>query len=157
MPNTTPDPSPEREGLRECPWCAGEARIVETDGEGGTFFPSCTLGPCPGFQSAPFTTYLRRHDAIARWNTRASTHPGRPTREEVACDSDDYKQDFFGILNAQGKFWTPLAFIDEQQARKWLEAFVAKNPERFGDMLTTHTIVPVRIQLSTIRSLGGEA
>jgi hypothetical protein len=68
----------------------------------------------------------------------------------ATSDSEHYRHTFFGILNGSGSFWSPLAFDSPQAAREALERFISINPERFGSMLRTHKIVPVRIQLAEI-------
>lgn len=70
--------------------------------------------------------------------------------DPTTIDSSVYKRSFFGILNAQGQFWTPLAFESEAAAAACLAKFVAGNPKRFSAMLRTHKVVPVRIKLETI-------
>ena len=69
--------------------------------------------------------------------------------EAVTSDSADYLHTFYGILNAQGKFWTPLPFNCEESARRHL-AKVATGENK--SILTTHKIVPVRIRLSALPS-----
>ena len=69
------------------------------------------------------------------------------TPAEVKCDSNDYRHTFYGIMNAQGQFWTPLPFNDEDTAREYLSRW-AKGAYR--NMLDTHKIVPVRIQLTAL-------
>lgn len=77
----------------------------------------------------------------------ASTPPARPGREEdsVTSDSADYNHTFYGILNKQGKFWTPLAFHDEDAAKAHLSRWAKGD---YASMLSTHKIVPVRVQLT---------
>lgn len=66
--------------------------------------------------------------------------------QPVTIDSSDYRHTFYGILNKQGQFWTPIPFNDEASARIYLERFAhGKN----ASMLNTHKIVPVRIRLET--------
>jgi hypothetical protein len=67
--------------------------------------------------------------------------------ETVGSDSADYSHTFFGILNAQGDFWTPLPFHDEAAALAHLQKHAVGD---YGAMLKTHRIVPVRIQLTAL-------
>lgn len=69
--------------------------------------------------------------------------------EPVTTNSEDFNQSFFGILNAQGQFWTPLAFESERKAVRHIEEFWTDNKSR-AECLKTHRIVPVRIQLTAI-------
>jgi len=67
--------------------------------------------------------------------------------ELATSDSDVYDHTFYGILNKQGRFWTPLPFHDKKAARAHLSKWA------IGDnisMLRTHKIVPVRIQLTAL-------
>lgn len=68
----------------------------------------------------------------------------------VRSDSAIYKGEFYGILNEQGDFWTPLGFGSETAARDHITDFWRNQPDMLAKCLRTHTIVPVRIQLSTI-------
>jgi hypothetical protein len=70
---------------------------------------------------------------------------------EVACDSADYRHAFYGILNAQGQFWTPLPFHDEDAARAHLRKWAVGD---YKSMLETHKVVPVRVQLTKIEESG---
>lgn len=65
----------------------------------------------------------------------------------VVCDSNDYRHTFYGILNKQGQFWTPLPFHDEASAEAHLRTW-AKG--KYASMLDTHKIVPVRIRLELL-------
>jgi hypothetical protein len=64
--------------------------------------------------------------------------------EPVTSDSAEYEMTFFGILNAQGQFWTPMPFDSEAAAQARMDKFKGAHLER------THKIVPVRIQLTVI-------
>lgn len=66
---------------------------------------------------------------------------------EVQSDSADYEHTFYGIINGQGEFWSPLPFHDEATARARLERY-AQGPN--ASMLDTHKIVPVRIVLTAL-------
>lgn len=68
----------------------------------------------------------------------------------VRADSAAYSQPFYGILNAQGYFWTPLAFDSEAKARQHIVDFWGRDHESRDRCLHTHRIVPVRVQLTTI-------
>lgn len=67
----------------------------------------------------------------------------------VTSDSADYKHTFFGILNAQGQFWTPLAFESEVKAVAHIDGFWADARSR-ALFRQKCQIVPVRIQLTVI-------
>ena len=67
-------------------------------------------------------------------------------------DSGNYRHTFYGILNKQGRFWTPLPFHDEEAAKAHLARFaIGEN----RSMLETHKIVPVRVRL-TLAALHGD-
>lgn len=70
--------------------------------------------------------------------------------EPATSDSSVYRHTFYGILNAQGDFWTPLAFETERQARDHLRFFWRNDPENLKLCERTHKIVPVRVQLTQI-------
>jgi len=67
--------------------------------------------------------------------------------EPVTIDSSVYKHTFYGILNAEGELWTPLAYHSKADARKPLQEWADRGRP---SMLETHKIVPVRIQLTVI-------
>ncbi len=69
--------------------------------------------------------------------------------EPVTIDSGVYRHGFYGILNAQGQFWTPLAFDSPEQARQHIRNFWV-DPAKAEQCLQTHKIVPVRIRLGMI-------
>lgn len=100
------------------------------------------------------------HDAVITAMLEFADHPPadlEAVREGAAkvcvptIDSSVYKHTFYGILNAQGQFWTPLPFHDESAARSHLARWAVGSHE---SMLETHKIVPVRIQLSAIDIKG---
>lgn len=64
--------------------------------------------------------------------------------ERVTSDSNDYHHTFYGILNPQGRFWTPLPFRDEEAARRHLSATLG------GRDASRHRIVPVRVELTLL-------
>lgn len=68
----------------------------------------------------------------------------------ATSDSKVYKHTFYGILNAQGDFWTPLAFETERAAMAHLEGFWRADPAKFASVQRTHKIVPVRIRLDQL-------
>jgi len=91
----TPDPSPEREGLRECPFCGGEASLeIPSDLNTAQYDDVCVCCDECEIRGQAVLVELAENvegrfpdeeaEAIAAWNTRASTPPGRPTREEIA-------------------------------------------------------------------------
>jgi hypothetical protein len=63
------------------------------------------------------------------------------------CDSSAYSHVFYGVLNKQGEFWTPLPFHDEASALAHLKRHAIGD---YKSMLDTHRIVPVRIRLNTL-------
>jgi len=65
-------------------------------------------------------------------------------------DSAIYKGSFYGILNAQGDFWTPLGFASEAAAKRHIIDFWGTDRDSARKCMATHSIVPVRIQLSTL-------
>lgn len=62
-------------------------------------------------------------------------------------DSSTYRTTFYGILNADGAFWTPLAFDSERAAKEHMERFWGANKDSLNKCRATHRIVPVRIIL----------
>ena len=66
-------------------------------------------------------------------------------KEAVTIDSDDYRHTFWGILNAQGRLWTPVAFESEEAARKRVRDFFGADPD---NVMGKFQFVPVRIQLT---------
>ncbi len=67
----------------------------------------------------------------------------------ASSDSDNYHWTFFGILNAQGDFWTPLPFHDEASALAHLRKSAIG---QYASMLQTHRVVPVRVRLDQLLS-----
>lgn len=65
--------------------------------------------------------------------------------------SADYKRTFYGILNAQGDFWTPLAFDGEQAARDHIRDFWRHDSAKLSECLRRFKIVPVIIRLETAK------
>lgn len=71
----------------------------------------------------------------------------------VMIDSSVYRKDFYGILNADGRFWTPMPFESHRAADEYLTNWVNLNAEgrsNYLSMLTTHKIVPVNIRLTLL-------
>ena len=66
----------------------------------------------------------------------------------ITLDSDDYKTTLWGILNADGNFWTPLVFDSDGACREYLEIFAKRYQGRYDSILETHKAVPVRVQLT---------
>lgn len=60
-----------------------------------------------------------------------------------SISTDSFKPSFFGILNRQGQFWTPLIFDSEKAAQRHLDDFADQDRERF-DAVRNYQIVPVR-------------
>jgi hypothetical protein len=73
----------------------------------------------------------------------------------VSIDSSIYKGAFFGILNADGAFWTPLAFDSEAKAEQHLRDFWRDSDREWQGRRDQFRIVPVRIQLTQIS--GGQS
>jgi len=70
--------------------------------------------------------------------------------DNATIDSADYKHTFYGILNAQGEFWTPLAFHSEQKAEEHIAGFWHANEQERALFRSKRSIVPVRIQLTAL-------
>lgn len=70
----------------------------------------------------------------------------------VTSDSKNYRHTFYGILNAQGEFWTPIPFDSEAKAQQHIIDFWGRQSEQRDKCLRTHKIVPVRIRLETIET-----
>ncbi|MDB5707835.1 MAG: hypothetical protein JWN66_4951 [Sphingomonas bacterium] len=71
--------------------------------------------------------------------------------EPITSDSAGYKGlSFVGILNAQGGLWTPLAFQNEDEARRHVERFWGKDHAACGLFLSKCRFVPVRSQITVI-------
>ena len=83
---------------------------------------------------------------------RLAAAPSTSVREEgaVTSDSEDYRHTFYGILNAQGSFWTPLAFDGPEAAKKHIENFWRGDAVKREQCLRTHRIVPVRVRLAAL-------
>lgn len=75
---------------------------------------------------------------------------GEAKRKLASIDSKVYKQTFYGILNAYGDFWTPLAFESQAKARQHIVDFWGANHKNRDQCLQTHKIVPVRIRLNAV-------
>lgn len=66
-------------------------------------------------------------------------------------DSKIYRQNFYGILNDDGDFWTPIGFNSRAEAQRYLDDFITSTGvDRFQTMHRTHKIVPVRIRLDQL-------
>jgi hypothetical protein len=72
-------------------------------------------------------------------------------KKRVVSDSAVYKGSFYGILNADGDFWTPLAFDSEDKARQHIIDFWGLHKDSRDQCLRTHRIVPVRIRLTLVK------
>jgi hypothetical protein len=72
----------------------------------------------------------------------------------VTIDSRVYRATFYGILNANGAFWTPLAFESEEKAEQHLRAFWKQVDREWHGSRGKFKIVPVRIQLTALASVG---
>ena len=78
-----------------------------------------------------------------------TTTPKVGAVEDVAAtiDSSVYGRNFYGILNKDGQFWTPLAFESERKAHEHIASFFTDVAMR-GTAMRDFKIVPVRIQLT---------
>ena len=56
----------------------------------------------------------------------------------VRSDSKTYGHTFYGILNADGDFWTPLAFHSEAMAKQHIVDFWGSNRASADKCLRTH-------------------
>lgn len=72
------------------------------------------------------------------------------SEKPATSDSKVYKATFYGILNAQGDFWTPLAFDSEKDARDHITAFWGRQTDMAARCLKDFAIVPVRIRLTQL-------
>jgi hypothetical protein len=75
----------------------------------------------------------------------------REPSEAITVDSTVYGQQFYGILNAGGQFWTPLAFESRSAARAHVAHFWS-TPEQFTQFMRGAKIVPVHVQLTAIQA-----
>ena len=66
----------------------------------------------------------------------------------ISIDSEIYSGSFFGILNRDGEFWTPLAFDSEQAAKTRLTEYWGRI--KWEKIKGDYKIVPVRIRLEVI-------
>lgn len=62
----------------------------------------------------------------------------------------DYKISRFGILNADGQFWTSDTFESEQDARAHIVNFWGRNEAIANKCLKTHKIIPVRVTVEAV-------
>jgi hypothetical protein len=67
----------------------------------------------------------------------------------VEIDSSVYKRTFYGILNAGGQFWTPIAFDSERSAKAHINAFFVDRYQ-LEQALQNFKIVPVRSHLTAL-------
>jgi hypothetical protein len=63
--------------------------------------------------------------------------------------STDYKIARFGILNAQGQFWTPDTFVSEQEAIRHVRGFWRGSAA--DDFLKRAKIIPVTVTVEDAR------
>jgi hypothetical protein len=68
----------------------------------------------------------------------------------AAIDSKGYRASFYGILNAGGGFWTPLAFETEEKARQHVRDFWGRQTDMAERCLRDFSFVPVRIRLTAL-------
>ena len=80
-------------------------------------------------------------------NPTTTTEAGAVADVAAMIDSNVYGRNFYGILNKDGQFWTPLAFESERKAHEHIAAFFTDVAMR-GTAMRDFTIVPVRIQLT---------
>ena len=79
-------------------------------------------------------------------------HPERQTRRRPATlDSRVYTRPFYGILNAEGDFWSPHVFASEQAARESIIVFWGDQTTARDQCLSSHKIVPIRVRLAEIK------
>lgn len=71
-------------------------------------------------------------------------------KRPATIDSSVYKQTFYGILNAQGDFWTPLSFPSERKARQHILDFWCHDHDQRDWCLLRFKIVPVQVRLTQI-------
>lgn len=90
-------------------------------------------------------------------NPTTNTEAGAVADVAATCDSRVFQRAFYGILNKEGQFWTPLAFASEKEAYQYLHKFAAGNLDKFASMFETHHVVPVRVQLTHLSEQGATA
>lgn len=73
----------------------------------------------------------------------------QPDKPRTIC-TDDYKPGFYGILNAQGDFWTPLIFDSQAKAQKHLDDFARSFRPYDPSAIARHRVVRVRATIETI-------
>lgn len=75
--------------------------------------------------------------------------------QTVSIDSCVYAQTFYGILNKDGQFWTPVPFPSKSAALGAIERFWGTQ-EAVDGFLVGARIVPVRIRLEAIAQTPGQ-
>lgn len=72
--------------------------------------------------------------------------------DAVKIDTADFGGNYamYGILNAQGEFWTVQAFDTVAEAERHRDGFWAKMPDTLREIRRTHKIVPVRVILEVL-------
>lgn len=68
----------------------------------------------------------------------------------VTTDSTLFKMTFYGILNANGAFWTPLAFDSQEKAWQHIRDFWKPSDREWQGQKRHFKVVPVRIQLTRL-------
>jgi hypothetical protein len=89
-------------------------------------------------------------------NPTTNTEAGAVADVAATIDSSVYGRAFYGILNKDGQFWTPLAFDSERKAHEHIAAFFTDIAMR-GTAIRDFRIVPVRIQLTHLSEQGAMA
>jgi hypothetical protein len=103
---------------------------------------------------------MKQSDSTSDTSDRATHEPSPEglghsvSVPSAACDSTVYRHTFYGILNKEGQFWTPMPFHDKDAATEHLSRWAKGS---YKSMLKTHKIVPVRIRLETLAAQAIEA
>lgn len=70
-----------------------------------------------------------------------------------SADTAEYRATFYGILNAQGYFWTPLIFEREEHARGHIASFWGAHHEKREWCFKHFKIVPVRAVITLAQGM----
>jgi hypothetical protein len=68
----------------------------------------------------------------------------------ASADSKVYRATLYGILNADGDFWTPLAFESDEAAKAHIRGFWKRQPDMAERCLRDFKFVPVRVRLDQL-------
>jgi len=92
---------PTARALKPCPFCGGEAEIVEiAGGIGALFYASCKDDDCCGYHIEPWVKYARRIEAATAWNARTTSLAAQDGLVEVFyidCEFDGHNGQLLSI------------------------------------------------------------